>query len=142
MNKNDMLKHTCSFMLAFKYIVVSIVLMVFALTLLKEQHTISNKYTETMEQYFNVDKVVDNILSDGVPADFDEVMLRMLLSFMAVYGGSIALIYHKVCIVLSIYRIFTICAYTTAAIYFMSSISAWVRGYNEYKIEREILQVI
>ena len=129
-------------MLAFRCIITSILITVFALVLLKDQRELVNKCNETMEEYFNADNIIDKFLTDGVPKDFDESSLRFMLTFMAIYGGTIAMINYHIAIVVSIYRMLITIAYMLAIMYFVRSIMSWVRGYKEYKTEREILQVI
>lgn len=142
MNKNDMLKHTCSFMLAFRYIIKSIVITAFALSLLKGQYRVTAEYTRSTEQVYSIDEIIDNLLTDGIPQDFDEVSLRSVLRFVAAYEEVITLGYCYNMLVISAYKSLTIIVYVIATANFICSLIMWARGCKEYKIEREILQVI
>lgn len=137
-----MLKHTYSFMLAFQYIIKSIVITVFALTLLKGQYRITAEYLRSTEQVYSVDEIIDNLLADGIPQDFNEASLRSVLWFVATYEEVIALGYCYNMLVISAYKLLTIIVYVIATANFICSLIMWARGCKEYKTEREILQVI
>ncbi len=129
-------------MLAFKYIIKSIVIAVFALSLLKGQYRTIAEYTKSTEQMYSVDEIIDNLLTDSIPQDFNESSLRSVLRFVATYEEVVTLEYCYNMLVISAYKALTIIVYVIAIANFIYSLIMWARGCKEYKTEREILQVI